>query len=433
MRHPAPLIAVLFLGLLVLFLVLRPQNPKPGPVAPPVPTPPPIALSLLAEMPDWSALNAYQHTISRSDFEKLLTEVFTTDDTWNQFITIRENFAEILTSSDPEELPFILNFATPEKTLPTPRHWQSTDTLPLPPEEKPLNGLHIAIDPGHIGGEWARMEERFFVRGHDRPVQEAILNLTVARLLKARLESAGFTVLLSKDNFEPVTLKRPEDFRAEAERLIPDFAAYPEHERTAARADALRKRMELLFYRNAEITARAEHINQDLAPDLTLCLHFNAVEWNERQDLVEDNRLLIFVHGNYLPSEVADDQQRLRLFQKLLAGTIDRELPVAEAVVDALAKATGLPPVQYGLKSGAIRVGPNPYVYARNLAANRLINGPVIFLEPYYMNNRIVYQRIQLGDYDGTKEIEGRPYPSIFREYADAVAAGLISVFPRAP
>jgi len=359
---------------------------------------------------DWSTLDRFQQTITRAEFDRLLFTVYSPDRAITNYLTYTANSVTI-------DGQFELRFATNAPG--------QSATRPARPR--------IVLDPGHIGGEWARMEERFFVRGHDRPVQEAILNLTVARLLKARLESAGFTVLLSKDNFEPVTLKRPEDFRAEAERLIPDFAAYPEHERTAARADALRKRMELLFYRNAEITARAEHINQDLAPDLTLCLHFNAVEWNERQDLVEDNRLLIFVHGNYLPREVADDQQRLRLFQKLLAGTIDRELPVAEAVVDALAKATGLPPVQYGPKSGAIRVGPNPYVYARNLAANRLINGPVIFLEPYYMNNRIVYHRIQLGDYDGTKEIEGRPYPSIFREYADAVAAGLISVFPRAP
>jgi hypothetical protein len=64
-------------------------------------------------------------------------------------------------------------------------------------------------------------------------------------------------------------------------------------------------------------------------------------------------------------------------------------------------------------------------VYARNLAANRLINGPVVFLEPYYQNNRIVYQRIQLGDYEGTREIEKKSYRSIYREYADAVAEGL--------
>ena len=45
------------------------------------------------------------------------------------------------------------------------------------------------------------------------------------------------------------------------------------------------------------------------------------------------------------------------------------------------------------------------------------------------MNNRIVYQRIQLGDYAGAQMIEGKSYRSIFREYADAVAQGLADYY----
>jgi hypothetical protein len=90
-----------------------------------------------------------------------------------------------------------------------------------------------------------------------------------------------------------------------------------------------------------------------------------------------------------------------------------------------------LPAVQYGGPSAwASRVGTNAFLYARNLAANRLINGPVIFLEPYYMNNRVVYQRLQLGDYEGEKMIGAQSYRSIFREYADAVVTGLRPFLP---
>jgi hypothetical protein len=41
------------------------------------------------------------------------------------------------------------------------------------------------------------------------------------------------------------------------------------------------------------------------------------------------------------------------------------------------------------------------------------------------MNNIVDYARIQAGDYDGEREIEGAKRPSIFREYAEAVAAGM--------
>jgi hypothetical protein len=119
------------------------------------------------------------------------------------------------------------------------------------------------------------------------------------------------------------------------------------------------------------------------------------------------------------------DDQKARLFSKLLEGSHPIELAAANAIAAALANATKLPPVEYSGSSGAVRVDGNPYVYARNLAANRLVNGPVVYIEPYYMNNRLVYRRIQLGDYTGEREIEGRRYKSIFREYADAVADGL--------
>ena len=45
------------------------------------------------------------------------------------------------------------------------------------------------------------------------------------------------------------------------------------------------------------------------------------------------------------------------------------------------------------------------------------------------MNNRIVYQRLLAGDYDGTRNFNGKPYTSIFREYADCVAQGLVKAY----
>ena len=66
---------------------------------------------------------------------------------------------------------------------------------------------------------------------------------------------------------------------------------------------------------------------------------------------------------------------------------------------------------------------------AGNLAANREYDGPVVCTEPYFMNNRVVYQRLLAGDYDGTKNFNGKPYTSIFREYADCVAQGLVKAY----
>ncbi|TAE90345.1 MAG: hypothetical protein EAZ81_10395 [Verrucomicrobia bacterium] len=51
---------------------------------------------------------------------------------------------------------------------------------------------------------------------------------------------------------------------------------------------------------------------------------------------------------------------------------------------------------------------------------------PVIFFEPYVMNSREVYERIQAGDYPGEAEVAGKMRKSIYREYADALVEGLL-------
>jgi hypothetical protein len=53
-------------------------------------------------------------------------------------------------------------------------------------------------------------------------------------------------------------------------------------------------------------------------------------------------------------------------------------------------------------------------------------------MEPYVMNYTIDYARNQAGDYDGLRDIAGKPRPSIFREYADALAAGLANHYAAA-
>ena len=277
------------------------------------------------------------------------------------------------------------------------------------------------------------MEERFLVV--DRAewfVQEGAMNVLVARLMKTKLEAAGATVLMTKDDLEPVTPARPDEFREQAEREIgayDKFPGLPDLFREAARADAVRKRQELLFYRQAEIAARSKRVNEELKPDLTLCIHFNATEYSGDNKLVDDNGLMFFVHGNYLPDELGDDGQKFHLLNKLLENAHAVELGAAEAVANAMVAATGLPVIPLADGGFVSSVGTNQLVYARNLAASRQYLGPVIFLEPYFMNNKTVYQRIQLGDYEGMQTVDGREFPSIFREYADAVVAGVLDFY----
>jgi hypothetical protein len=68
-------------------------------------------------------------------------------------------------------------------------------------------------------------------------------------------------------------------------------------------------------------------------------------------------------------------------------------------------------------------------VVARNLAFNREHDGPVVVTEPYFMNQRETLERLLAGDYPGRRRVAGAVRESIFREYADCVASGVLDAY----
>ncbi len=370
-------------------------------------------LTPLASRPDWSSLQKFQGTMTKDEFTRLLTEVYAPRDAWRESFTIAEDHATVVTT--PGQPPFRLDFAPGAASArPVPRYWRPG---------RSLRGLRIALDPGHLGGEWARMEERWFQIGENQPVIEGNMVLTVAELLKKELERRGAKVVLLRTSSKPATSLRPEKLRTQA------AASLRERGRPLNPA-SLKAESERLFYRTAEIHGRARLVNQRYKPDLVLALHFNAEAWGNpaRPILTELNHLHLLVSGCYSARELEYDDQRYDLMVKLLNRSHDKEVSVSRAVAQGMARATGLPPYTYRGDT-AINVGGSPYIWARNLLANRLFECPVVYLEPYVMNNQEVHDRVQLGDYPGRRNINGTPRESIYREYVRGVVDGLVAYY----
>lgn len=401
------LLGLLFIGVVLAGLFFWVRSTKPTPLP-----------------PEWQALEKYHETLTRHEFEKLLTSVFTTGDAWRDFITWENNAAHIQIGKTPEDGLFKLRFASsPQAARPTPRPWRSTRELPSPPLEKPLAGLRIAIDPGHIGGEWAKMEERWLSFGEGMPVIEGDMTLWVAKLLQPRLEALGAEVSLVRSDARPVTSARPEDF----------LKSTPDGSPQSADPSAM-KVAERLFYRTAEIHARAELVNASLKPDLVLCLHFNAEPWGDplQPTLVDRTHLHLILNGAYTDDELALPEHRLAMVKKLLSRTHEEEVLVGSQLAATFADFTKLPPYLYPADSkNSLPIPGEPYLWSRNLLANRLYDCPVIYMEPYVMNSIIDYPRLQAGDYEGLREINGKWQISIFQEYANGLVQGLVAHYSK--
>lgn len=385
----------------------------------------------LALPPDWNRLDQFQETITHDEFVSLLDLVYAPESE-APWITVEPEQAVIQKNATDR---FLLRFAPDiHSRKPLTRYWSIN--LVNPTADKPLCGLRIALDPGHLGGAWAKMEERWFQIGALPPITEGDMTLRVARLLARRLRVLGAKVDLVRSKPGPVTSLRPNRLQSQAQASLQNRGVTQPLPTYSGPTDPNRERAipweaERLFYRVAEIRERARIVNDKLKPDLTICLHFNAEPWDDplHPTLGTKNHLHLLVNGAYSKMELGYDDVRFTMLIKLLNRAYDEELPISESVAQSLAEATGLPPYSYYSSPNAKQVGKTGYVWARNLLANRLYECPVIYIESYVMNSKEVFARVQAGAYDGVRDFGGVMRKNIYVEYADAVATGLVRHF----
>lgn len=378
-------------------------------------------LTDLAVEPEWSQLDAYQYTITREDFERELEEVYTINGKWKDWVTTTDESAMIRMSAADGTKLYELFFVSEVKQERPPKFWRERDELNVKDPTKPLLGLRIVIDPGHIGGKYAAVEEREFIHKDAPPVKEGNLTLKVAKLLAHQLENLGAEVTLTREYLRPVNVNKAEDYYKYA-------ASKLEGGNLGATPVAVKRVSEKLFYRAGEIRERAKLVNDEYRPDLVLCLHFNAAGSSE--ELYQEEHFHMILNGAYMDGEVAKDDQRFMMLQRILQRIHPEEARLSAYAAYAFTAHTGLPPYQYDPGSNrALNVDKNPYLWARNLAANRSYLCPVVFYEPYLMNGADSHARILQGDYEGLRYLNGMLRPSIFREYVNAVTEGLVTYY----
>ena len=392
----------------------------------------------LADPPKWESLAKYQKSITHDEFERLLREVYAPRGISEDLIRVERDFACVLMDKNAQTW-LTLRFAQDEQARRSVSHrWRPARALPHQKRAGVLAGLKIALDPGHIGGAWAKMEERWFKLGDAPPVEEGEMTLRVAKVLAPKLRALGAQVSFVREKNEPVTPFRPDDFKGAARDVLKAAGTENPPEDFVGPDDPLREQSvrwqsEILFYRTHEIRQRARLVNFRLHPDLVLCLHFNAEAWGDEHNpsFIDKNHLHLLVNGSYLESELAFDDERFEMIRRLLSRAYNEEVGIADTVAGTMSKQMQLPPYQY-TTDNVTRIGTSGYVYARNLVATRLYQCPVVYFEPYVMNNAEVFARVQAGDYEGTRPINGVERPSIFREYADSVVAGLVEYYGNA-
>ena len=369
----------------------------------------------------WSELERYQETITRKEFEHLLTRFYNPSKVIYRYLDINDQRVIIFNDRGNSKIDFTLRFAPNEASKKPASFTYKTvsdlNALRNPPN-KPLQGVKIALDPGHIGGKWAGMEERQISWASYPLIREGDANLIVSKKVKPRLEELGATVMLTHEISEPLTPTRPEDYMAEA--------------RAEGRSGgALRRQAEMYFYRREEIYQRGQLLKNKFRPDFNLSIHFNATELSGGGTITHDNRHAFFINAAFGPDEVDREMWRYFLFSKLLERSIPMEAAMGDSLTEEILKVAPLRANAYAWTKYTCPINDNPYNNGRNLAMTREFPGPTVLCELFYMNNPWTAARMTAGDYAGTKYIEGAggTYRSIYEDYADAVVNAVRRLF----
>lgn len=456
-----PLIGLFFLGILSLAsAALQPSDLLQPPSA-----------------EEWKSLEHFSNSLTRSEFEDRLKNIFDPTGALIPFLKISDQEVQVFAQTNSTNLtatntpvpvatiPFATNRVIPllpasvSTPTPAPSPSASPDTnsffsrffasffpaSPTPTPEPvslasvklPLAGLRVVIEPADIGGAWGSMEDRSTLYPGFGRIQEGDLNLLVSRILSKQLKQLGAQVFVTRDTAEPVCTLSVN----EVQQIVPQVLAHHRYllsKTFRSRTTNVRSSSpiyqkivaEVLLTKNLEALARAEKTREAISPDITIILQFDATAARHRSNFPKINRNILFVSGAYTAKELTSDpRQRLRLLTKLLQNVTPTEIRVSTAISDHLVEATGFPPVHYGNSWSTRSIADNPYIVARNLLLNREHDGPVVVTEPYFMNQEETLLRLLAGDYEGMKLIAGKPRISIYREYAGAVADGLIEAY----
>lgn len=318
----------------------------------------------------------------------------------------------------------------------SPGWWQTPEAIRRgrSKADRPLSGLRLALEPGHIGGFWAEWEGRHFrMEESDYWVREGELVLEVAQRATAELRRQGAQVDLLRNRSAPLNPKTFQDYwaAAQAESTPPTDVSL---EAQLAHALAVRDRAMRKAIITGELAERARLVNEAIRPDAFISIHINAAPWPavERKQLVDSDHAHVLIFGSLLAEELAAPEQRARLMKKLTNGSGPIESELGEAMGEALAEATRLPASNYSGNNAVRLEGRSDYLWARNLMLLRLVDCPAVMLEPYIANSDSTYPRIQEA-LRARAHHEPLSKDDILIEYADAMVAGVNRAYAGQP
>ena len=293
--------------------------------------------------------------------------------------------------------------------------------------KRSLQDAKIAIDPGHFGGSYAELEERYIhipaeqTKNHQViRFDEGTLTYLTALYLKSLLEKEGATVYVTRS--APGTGAIEKSFSA----WLNDHPALFNNKEPLSR-------LFRTYYNKEDLRARARLINE-FSPDITVIIHYNAHQSCQEKArgllVTKSNFNLTFIPGAFCANELATIEDRYEFVRLIVTDDVEQSRKLSRIVLRQCVTRLSVPILQRTKKTGYtsdVCLFQEPGIYSRNLVLTRLVHSPLCYGETLVQNNECEVYKLGTND----SMIEGYSCPKRIKEVARAYFHGIKNFFSR--
>ncbi len=270
--------------------------------------------------------------------------------------------------------------------------------------EKPLSGIKIMIDPGHIAGnmKMAETEQKYLrftkevypdLKTDSINIAEGVLTFQTASILKIMLEREGATVSLSRKNNATTFGLTYEDWYKNKKKKTLDSLLKVEKINAKKYKWLMHMGSNTFFvefFKDYELQNRARLINS-FSPNLTVIIHYNVNEKNVPWIKPSDKDFcMAFIPGCITDDNVQTAAGKINLLRLLLTNDVDECEKISSLLVNELSKQLNVPIAKSSdasYLSEHCTSTASAGVYCRNLALCRLVQSPLVYGECLYQDS----------------------------------------------
>lgn len=271
---------------------------------------------------------------------------------------------------------------------------------------RPLSGLRIAIDPGHIAGnmEMGDIEKKCLTfkcavpdgKADSIAIAEGMITFATAQLLKNKLEAEGAEVFMTRtfNNGSAFGVTFDDWLKTDYLKTVDSLYKTGKislNQKQFFRSSKPGKRDKFrVIFKDVELAKRAEIIN-NYKPDFTVIIHYNVDETNTGWiKPASKNFNMAFVGGAFMKNDLSTPEKRFEFLRLLVSDDIENSIALSSSVIKGFehtlnVKTATVKDAEY-LREGCVATG-QAGVYCRNLQLTRYIHGPLVYGETLYQDN----------------------------------------------